>query len=370
MTERLVSLDIARGLAVIMMIAAHASDAFLSEQWKSGVVWNICSISFGFVAPAFLFLTGVVLVLAYAQRRRVEKKYWERSLEWRMTRLALLGFWLQIPVMSLQRLVTEGRPDDLGRLFDVNILQVIGLTGLAILVLTRLSGGIRNATPALWVLAAMIAAATPYLWSLSLDIGLPLAPWVAPSSTFPLFPYGFYPLAGFVLARSVLRQSEPPLRGIILALIGIVAIVGVRLADRLAQLPEPWNDLWGSSPLHLLFRLGGVLILIGGAFGFARRQGRFNSAIAYIGRKSLAIYVVHLIVIYGSPATMGGRYWFNGALNGKLTPPGLLLVTVVVLGISLLAIALWDAFRTRFPEPARWTKRLAWTAFWGAFVFG
>lgn len=368
--RRIVAFDIARGLAVILMIIAHSTDAFLSERWKSGEFWEIVHISFGFVAPAFLFLSGLVLSPAIAKRQDAGKKLWERSLEWRMIRLVLLGYWLQIPVMSLQRLVAAEHPDDLARLCDVNILQVIGTAGLLVLVIVRMSGSIRDARPILWVLAATIAIATPYLWSIPIDIGLPLAPWIGPRSTFPFFPNAVYLLAGFVLSRAILSRIERRWRGSILVAVGVVAIVGVRLLDRHVELPDPWNDLWGSSPLHLLFRVGGVLVLIGIAFGLERWKGRIIDGVARVGRMSLPLYVVHLVLIYGSPATMGGRYWFDGAINRMLTPLGLVLATLTVLTISIVAVIVWEILRNRYRESARWTKRIVWTAFWGAFVFG
>ncbi len=368
--ERIRSLDIARGLAVILMIVTHATDAFLSMRFKSGEAWEIAHITFGFIAPAFLFITGLVLAPAIQKRQRVERKLWERSLEWRMVRYILLGYWLQIPVLSLKQLVIEARHDDLARLCDVNILQVIGVSGLIVLIVVKLSGSMRDARPIVWVLTVTIAIATPYLWTIPVDAGPPLAAWIGPRATFPFFPNAAYLLAGFALSPAILSMRERRWSGAILTAVGGIVVIGVRLLDRHVELPDPWNDLWGSSPLHLVYRVGGVLVLIGIAYALARFKGRIVHGLGHIGRISLPIYVVHLVLIYGSPATMGGRYWFDGAIDQRLTPLGVAIAVLIVFSVTVTSVLAWRAFRDRYFEAARWTRRVVWTAFWAAFILG
>src|SRR5438067_13814661 len=61
-------IDILRGVAIVVMIAAHASDAFLADTWKHNWAWYNANILFGFVAPGYLFFSGMTLHVALERR--------------------------------------------------------------------------------------------------------------------------------------------------------------------------------------------------------------------------------------------------------------------------------------------------------------
>ena len=87
--ERLVSLDLLRGLAVIGMIlvnemAGMAPPVFpllLHSHWDGLTIADV-------VFPSFLFMVGVSIPLAFKSKERVDYS----AILWRSLRLILLGF--------------------------------------------------------------------------------------------------------------------------------------------------------------------------------------------------------------------------------------------------------------------------------------
>ncbi len=203
-TDRRRSIDLLRGIAVLVMIGAHASSALLAGSYRQGPVWDPVNILFGFVAPAYLFLAGITLQLASLRRNEASAGARRWAGPRHALRLVFLGYWLQIPILSLRQLIWCHRPSELARLFDVNILQAIGLSSLIPLGLLALFHRPRAARAVALLIALGLALATPWIWRGGLDTLLPgpLAPLVAPQprATFPLAPYAAYLLAGFGLA--------------------------------------------------------------------------------------------------------------------------------------------------------------------------
>lgn len=370
-TTRIYAIDLARGAAVILMIVAHASDAFLADRWRSGTLWYAIDLLFGYVAPAFIFLSGITLRQALDRGAGSGAPLGGtlRRLARRQLTILLLGYWMQIPLLSLRQLVWSASPATLARLFDANILQTIAVTGLLVLLVVRLAGSASRARAPLVLLALAGIIATPYLWRsdlhthLPLPIGLYVAP--QPRATFPILPYGSYLLLGVLLAEPILsfgrgtrkRWTMPPV-GMLLAFLGLAL-------DPLLHPHPPHDDFWRSSIQHVLFRLGGVIT--GVSLCFTVAEGHLRP-LAYAGRKSLSIYILHLMLIYGSPMTMGGRYWFGGLLDGSLNPLQTLLAAAIVLALCYGAIRAWELSGERRPVLRLWGKRIWWGTFWLFFL--
>jgi hypothetical protein len=353
------------------MIGAHVADALLADRWKSGDLWYALDLLFGYVAPAFIFLSGVTLrqALDRGSHEGAPAGDTVRRLARRYLTILLLGYWLQIPLLSLRQLIWSPSPAMLARLFNANILQTIAVAGLLLLLVVWIVGSVARAWPPLLLLALAGMIATPYLWRSDLYLGIPLpfrfylAP--QPPATFPLIPYGSYLLLGALLAGPLLalgadarNRWRMPLLG------GLLAGAGLAL-DPLLHPHPPHDDFWRSSIQHILFRLGGTITGVSLCFALPERSLR---PLAYVGRRSLAIYILHLMLIYGSPMTMGGRYWFGGLLDRALDPLGAILAVAVVLGLCCCTIILWDRLRRTHPGAALWGKRLWWGTFWGFFL--
>ncbi len=358
------SIDLLRGIAVVAMIATHATDAFLAGEFKDGEIWHKLNIVFGFVAPAFIAAAGVTL-RASLERRTAESGYHRKTMSVPLRRAAvllLIGYWLQIPVLSLRQLVWNARPDELRRLFDVNVLQVIAVTTIAVILLTFLLRGLHRTGWVALILGIAVVAVTPYVVVPPL---LPLTPYIAPQpeASFSLLPFSAYFLFGFA-AAPVVTGAEGKWKGITTLLcIGLLMItVGISGGFLFAPFP-PHADLWSAGGSQVIFRLGGVTVAA--AVCLASARSRFRSGpLETIGRMSLGVYLLHLMLIYGSPMNMGMRYWFDGAMNGTLGPVSVIALILSITTLSYLAVGYWKHLRRHAPRLAR---GLAW-GWWILFL--
>jgi|SRR6056300_1617301 len=83
---------------------------------------------------------------------------------------------------------------------------------------------------------------------------------------------------------------------------------------------------------YLFTRLGNVLILFGLFYAFERFLKQ--SIIAKIGEKTLSIYVIHFILLYGSFTGYGIKRFLNKSLNPTEAILGALLFMIMVCFIS------------------------------------
>lgn len=393
---RLRSIDLARGIAVVLMIVTHATDAFLSDAWKNNEIWYKTNILFGFVAPAFVFLSG--LTLWPALLRRAEQHKGHGAIARRYLIILLLGYWLQTPVLSLRQLIYNQRPHELARMFDANVLQVIAISGLLLLGIFALlrSAAWTRITALLLGIAAVIIA--PFLWRADLHGSLPLiiryylAP--QPSATFPLIPYFAYFAFGFAASQLLINAGRKPASSAVAMCAGTLLMVMAFVCDPLLSGIPPHNEFWGPGAQQVMFRLGGVVLLAAGTFLAAawfpgiggsatnrevrNREVRNDADVVgsslrpewliLLGRRSLAVYMLHLMLIYGSPMSMGMRYWYNGIFNRTLDPITTLVLATVLLLLCYWGLHAWDLLRERSAVTARWLAWLWWAVFWGFFL--
>ncbi|GAK76825.1 hypothetical protein JCM19296_2425 [Nonlabens ulvanivorans] len=87
---------------------------------------------------------------------------------------------------------------------------------------------------------------------------------------------------------------------------------------------------------YLFTRLGNVLILLG--IFYALERFVKNQMIFKIGQKTLSIYVVHFVIIYGSLTGIGLSQIIGKTLNPYQAAIGAILFIIIVCLISLYGI--------------------------------
>jgi fucose 4-O-acetylase-like acetyltransferase len=173
-------------------------------------------------------------------------------------------------------------------------------------------------------------------------------------SNFPLFPWAGYVICGGVLGsylahhRSVLNSLK---FSAVLAGLGL----GLLAVYQVAKLTEAMIHLDGrlaNSPPSLIFqRLGAVLILYAIVSRIAALLTDLPDIILLIGRNTLPIYIVHLVLLYGSAWNDGLGKIYGKSLTPWQSAGAALLIILMLIGVvsvvELLRISK-DSFNKRF----------------------
>jgi hypothetical protein len=165
-------------------------------------------------------------------------------------------------------------------------------------------------------------------------------------SQFPLFPFVGYVIAGGVLgsylARNplVFKSAKFSYRvfltgGIIL---GIALIIDLLIQNIYSAGIENWPD----SPLLSFIRLGFVMMLNALVSFISLKVETIPRFLILVGRNTLLIYIIHLMILYGSAWNPGLILLFNQSFNVWNTVGSaivmLTLMTLLVMVIHKLKI--------------------------------
>jgi uncharacterized membrane protein len=376
---RLASIDLLRGLVMIVMALDHTRDFFSVGGFNPRDVADpalfLTRWITHFCAPVFIFLAGVSAFLYGAQGRTAGavSRY-----------LLTRGFWLVLIELTVVRL---------GWTFDFNItffgLQVIFAIGASMMVLAALVHLPRWAIAAIGL--AMIVghnaldgikpeafgAAAP-LWNLlhqpgMVDPGVPIKVFVL----YPLVPWIGVMAAGYALGPVFLLERASRLRWLCgLAAATIAGFVLLR-ASNLYGDPAPWVahdsllatalsflncEKYPPSLLYVAMTLGPALLLLAAFDGI---RGRAADVISTFGRVPFFYYIAHLFLIHALAIlfawlTIGDVMWlFRPFPGGRpagygLGLPGIYLVWLGVI-IALYPLCRWFAAIKRRRTEWWWT---------------
>jgi uncharacterized membrane protein len=345
---RLASIDLVRGIAIVVMALDHTRDFFSSAHldifdpsrgplalFLTRWVTHLC-------APAFVFLAGVSAGLMARRRPRGELSLF----------LLKRGVWLLLLEMSLITFAwTFGGFGGGAVAGPVFIMQVIWAIGAAMVVMAAL----------VWLPHGLLLAA-----GLAIVAGHNLLDGLWPASTFPQAPAPFwhvlhnqalvlagvgtfffaYPLlawvgvmaAGFGAAGVFLRPEAERHGRLLLA---GAAMVGAFLALRalngygepngFAPVAGSWQGTfidflnvtkYPPSLQYLLMTLGPTCLLLAAA---ERWRGRFAGVLVTFGRVPFLFYVAHLYLLHAGAVALGMAQGFGAArllVDFTSFPPG------------------------------------------------
>lgn len=308
-TARLASIDILRGLVIVLMVLDHVRDYFTEARFDPLDLTQTNAAYFAtrwithFCAPIFIMLAGVS---AYLVSKRCTRAELSRFL---LTR----GLWL----VALEFTVVHASWFFNLRYDDGFFMQVIWAIGMSMVVLAAL---VHLPVRAIGAIAlAMIVGhnlldgiaperfgALAPLWNVlhvpgNIGIGLlfyPLIPWVGVMA------------AGFVLGAAYDLGQER--RRYIFRTAGILAL-GAFFVLRYFNIygdPQPWTpqatfglgvmsfldvEKYPPSLLYVLMTLGTGLLLLG---WFESARGRLASILETFGRVPLFVYLLHIVLAH------------------------------------------------------------------------
>jgi uncharacterized membrane protein len=352
--NREIYIDAFRGLMALVMVQGHVCDTLVSAATKANALYQLQLIFHGSTAPGFLFASGFVAGLPRAPLSAAASLRRAR----RLLFILGVGYTLHLPYFSIWKTALEATPAQKAALYACDALQLIAVSQLLMLGLQWVAG--RRWIAAAGTAALAVLAATPVVWASGLSRRLPpfLGAYIdtaSVSSTFPLFPYAAFVLAGAVAGAALGRQDHAARRRRAVAwgvgLLAAGAVVAIALKGRV--------DFWGPSPGYALLRLGGLLLLLRVVEDVARRGFSGIGTLALLGHETLLVYVLHLYLLYGGvlgPAPLGpwaGRLGFGGALA----------VVALMIPVLLAAAWVWHRVKMRYPHGATLTLVFLATAF-------
>ena len=315
-SHRRAYVDWARGIAVLLMIEAHTSDAWTRLNVRRTISFRDATVLGGFAAPLFLWLAGLAVVLAATRtaertgsRRAASEMICRRGLE-----IFILGFLFRLQGF----IITPGSHPV--TLFRVDILNIMGP---AIAVAGIVWGLARTATARVcWyaAIASAFAMATPIVRAASAIDALPiwLQWYMRPAgefTIFTLFPWAGFVFAGGAVGALIAAAREERAERRLHAILGAIGVALVTLGFYTAGRPSIYasSSFWTSSPTWFAIRLGILMIALTVIYAceavFAALKGRVTGLdpFARLGRSSLFIYWIHVELVYGY-ASWGWRH--------------------------------------------------------------
>ncbi|GAA4975658.1 heparan-alpha-glucosaminide N-acetyltransferase domain-containing protein [Algibacter aquimarinus] len=333
-SNRLYFIDAVRAFAILMMLQGHFIDTLMDPIYRdsTNTIFNIWSYFRGITAPTFFTISGLVftylLLRAYAKgndKPRIKKGLFRGLL------LIGIGYSLRINIFGW----LTGHFNQY--FFVIDVLQCIGLS---LILLVGLHSIFKKHSYifsiVLFTIGFLCFISEPLYRNLTLEtVPKFIANYMTKTngSVFTILPWFGYSAFGAFISTVFFRHVHRD-RFKLLTVLTFFAVGGFLIylsslfLTKLSYLTGIELLKMSADFNYLFTRLGNVLVL----FGVFYASERFlkQSIIARIGEKTLSIYVIHFILLYGSYTGYGLKVYFNKALNPTEVIIGAILFMIVV----------------------------------------
>lgn len=344
--NRVIFLDLIRTLAVINMVQGHTIDVLLGDSYRdyNNFFYGLWHFNRGLTAPIFLFTAGTVFTyllklnrLSFRENPRVIKGF---------KRVLMLFFWgyaLRFPTWFIIDL-SNATDNQWKIFFAVDVLQLIGAGLFFILFLVWLAEKTKINEYFQFAFAALLVVTLYPIFTRINWIDF-LHPFFAgyfysgTGANFPLFPWLSYLFAGAILGLYLAKNRNIFYSysfSFSLMIIGILFIGASILGDQIEILLLGKSYYWTTSPNLVLLRIG-IVLLVNSLFTIiAMKIESIPQIIILLGRNTLIIYIVHLIILYGSPFNPGLYSIAGRALSPLATILSALAMIILMIGMVVL----------------------------------
>lgn len=308
-SKRLYFIDIIRAFAILMMLQGHFIDTLLAVSYRdlNSIPFAVWTYFRGITAPTFFTISGLIFTyLLLKAKDRGESKLRMRKGIIRGLFLIFVGYLIRIPILQW----LSGGFNTYFLVIDV--LQCIGLSLILIIAIYFISNKkIRLFSLLCLSLGILIFLTEPLYRGLNLEnIPIIFNNYISKSkgSIFTIIPWFGYVAFGSFLAtlfHKNLHQKYFKTKAIIYFLIaGIILIFySSFLLCEISKLTNIKLFLDAASYNYLFTRLGNVFIYF--AIFYGLEDYLKLPLLLKIGQKTLSIYVIHFIIIYGSFTGIG-----------------------------------------------------------------
>lgn len=320
------------------MLQGHFIDTLLNPIYRdeSNIAYQIWYYFRGITAPTFFTISGLVFLYLLLRAKdkgndniRIKKGLYRGLL------LILIGYALRVNVFSW----FDGEFSSY--VFVIDVLQCIGLS-LIILIACYilLRQHIQLLSILLLVVGCVSFLCEPLYRNLDLShIPIIIANYMSKSngSIFTILPwFGYTAFGGFLATVFFSHVHKNKFRLFTIFLFFIFGSLLVEYSSwflmKLYYLTDIEIFKSSANYNYLFTRFGNVLIIFGVFYG--AEPYLKGSLIGKIGQKTLSIYVIHFIIIFGSFTGVGLKHFFSKALNPTEAILGALLFMIVVCFIS------------------------------------
>ena len=348
---RLYFIDIARSIAILLMLEGHFVDNGLMDVYRdtNNDIYNAWLFVRGFTSPIFLTITGIVFTyllvgnnhLEYFKNNRIKKGYK------RVVELLFWGYVVQV--------------------YAFHVLQCIGIGILSILILYGIYKAVKIIP--LWVyfffagtiiFSSYIVISTwpnEYYWPESAPIFIQNM-FHGKYSIFPILPRMGYTMYGAMIGVILYTyKSKVKEWGFILSVFLIGAFLYFFLKDILLIL-----DGIFAHPIYHLYKvdwlyecLGMVLMILSILITLEKFIGEIKpNLFLKIGQNTLTIYILHMVVLYGSITGFG----INRVIHKNLTPWQILPATICFILFFIILIYYLDEIKLKLSFILKPIKKL------------
>jgi uncharacterized membrane protein len=365
------------------MIETHVMNATLEHSITDTGFFQWLKFINGLVAPSFLFASGFAYAITTHRKLNGYLSFGPLLFKQlgRLLFVLVLGYVLHLPKFNFGQLIHETTEHDWQVFFQSDILHCIAVSLLFLQVLLLIVRTERRLYGTLLLLSITVLLATPVMWGIEFWglVPVPIAAYLNGNhfSLFPLFPWSAFLFAGSVTGYYYLQARQSQLAGGSIdretqmmkrAIYWAGALMALSfLVEPLASRIYPTYDYWRFSPSFVLLRLGIVLLLCVGMFTYEKRRGVSPaSVVSLIGRESLLVYTVHVLLIYGNFGAFNVGKWANHTFGYGQA----LLVTCVLLCLMYVFARVWGQIKRGEP---RWKMVVQYgllAVVLGVFFFG
>jgi uncharacterized membrane protein len=271
--NRLLSIDLARGLAVFFMIAVHTLEVFANQEVKNSLFGQIISFLGGPpAAPVFMTLMGFSFI--YSSKSELKLKLL------RGFKIFLSGYMLNIFRGVIPFTLATYLKLDVVKTFPIEkineytiltTVDILQFAGIALMIMSIIQALQINKYLVL-LSAFLISMISPLLWGIKIDIpildqilelfwgDLPIEfSFIANKIAFPVFPWLTFPLLGMFLGETVKNSTDMNRIFNYFGLFGI-SLIGIGVAISFSNYQYHFNDYYHSRQGAMLLMCGFVMV--------------------------------------------------------------------------------------------------------------